>query len=157
MAESAGDEERSGGTASAPNSSEVYVDVNVGSEQGQRLSWLVSAALQSVQAGSCTLVVGTSCRVAAAGASAPSSEQVQAALVWMSGQVGTAKIVSRSDTDGSEALLGALPGSVSQALVAVADSGDLGVIVGLRVPRVEWRDANEREWLRALANMPCDV
>jgi hypothetical protein len=157
VAESAGDEGQSRGTDSAPSSSELYLDGSVGSEQGQRLAWLVSAALQSVQAGSCTLVLGTRCRVAAAGASAPSSEQVQAALAWMSGQVGTVKMVSRGDTDGSEVLLAGLPGSVSQALVAVADDGDLGVIVGLRTPREEWRDVNEREWLRVLANMPCDM
>ena len=150
------EEEQSAPTGSKLNSAEVYVDDNVGGEQRQRLAWLVSAALQNVQAGSCVLVVGTGSRVAAAGAGigTPSSDQVQAALEWMPGQGGAVKMISRGDDDGSQHLFASFPGSVSQALVAVANDGDLAVVVGLRASRPEWRDTNEQEWLRVLADMP---
>lgn len=61
--------------------SAMYVDPALGAEQSERLQWLMGAALQTVQAGSSTLVMGTGSRVAASGASAPSSAQVRLELI----------------------------------------------------------------------------
>lgn len=56
----------------------LYVDPALGDEESERLEWLMGAALQTVQAGSSILVLGTASRVASSGpgSSPPSAAQV---------------------------------------------------------------------------------
>ena len=83
--------------------------------------------------------------------------QVEAALSWIGSERGVVRMVSRGEAGGSDALFAGLAPGVSQALVAVADAGDVAVAVGIRDSAGRsggQGDANELAWLKALANMP---
>ena len=149
------------GAATAPEPSalsaaEVYVSPDVTAQARERLEWLVGAALQAVQAGSCTCVLGTRGRVAVSGAGSkpPSPEQRDAALAWAARQGGVVKTIARSGEVDGGVVMAALPAGVQSALVAVADAGDLMLVVGLGGITGEWADENGKNWLKALADVP---
>ena len=83
--------------------------------------------------------------------------QVEEALSWMRTERGVVRMVARGEESGSSALFVSLAPGASQALVAVADAGDVAVVVGVRDSAgrsAGQGDANEAAWLKALANMP---